>query len=163
MKILSFQEASDGFSYDPETGHLWRKKQAGRGRTDIPAGTLMRQKGYRQVWISGKRYLAHRVAWLIHHGHWPELFIDHKNGVRDDNRIENLRLATREQNSQNYHRVKVGQSGVQGVHWCSRTQMWKAGIQVNKKTIHLGRYENIDQAKAAHMEAKRKYHEFAII
>lgn len=86
--------------YDPDTGHLWWKVGGGRRHMDRPAGTV-NPNGYVQVQINKVLYKAHRLAWFLYHGAWPDGEIDHINRVRDDNRIENLRVVDRMDNAAN--------------------------------------------------------------
>jgi hypothetical protein len=115
-------------------------------------------RGYMTVCVDGKNYRAHRVIYLFHHGYLPEQ-IDHINGDRSDNRIENLRPATISQNGQN--RKPTGKSGIKGVVWHKQIKRWVASISVNGKTKHLGCFETLEQAaevsKAARIEMHKEY------
>jgi hypothetical protein len=140
----------DDILYDPETGEFWRK-----------AG-CQGPVGYRQIWFRGRQELEHRVAWFLHYGEWPSEFIDHINGVKNDNRISNLRLATPSQNLQNRGRPKNNTSGRKGVSWIKFYSKWQATIRVGKKNIYLGRFSCIEKAADAYNAAALKYHgEFA--
>ena len=109
----------ENLRYDPETGYLWWTKQnLGSGtpkNLHKPAGCLYNH-GYISVESSHKgirfRYYAHRLAWFLYYGVWPKNDIDHINNVRDDNRLENLREATRSENSGNQ---KVREGGPQNI------------------------------------------------
>lgn len=108
--------------------------------------------GYRHTRVNGTHKLLHRIIWEHVNGPIPEgMYIDHINGVKDDNRISNLRLVTPMQNAQNRPTTK-------GVSWCKRTQKWLAQIGHNGKRINLGRFENLEDAQAAYAEAAAKYH-----
>jgi len=112
---------------------------------------------YRQGMVFNKRFLAHRVVWAIYHGIWPDDQIDHINGVRDDNRIENLRIATSGENARNTAIPKNNTSGIIGVCWNKRNSKWEAKIMSNGKQIHLGYFASKDDAVAARAEAEVKY------
>ena len=99
-QILSQQRLQEVFFYDPNTGHMHKKKNIHtRDKRQVGRYTA---EGYLQVNVDKKVYLVHRLAWLYCHGEIdPELVIDHINGVRDDNRICNLRLVTKAENARN--------------------------------------------------------------
>lgn len=107
--------------------------------------------GYITVCLNGKAYLAHRVIWAIVHGRWPAEEIDHINHVRDDNRIENLREATRSQNFANnsgYRRREPLPKGVSRVRERFRARIRKHGV-----IQHLGYFPTAEAAHAAYCEA----------
>ena len=109
--------------------------------------------------VNGKkrRFWAHRVIWLLIYGHLPKDEIDHINGVRSDNRLENLRDVTRDENRKNHKIRKDNLSGVMGVSWFKARQKWRSYIHVNRKQVHLGFY--LDMAEACHVRkaAELKY------
>lgn len=150
--------------YDPATGHFTRRvrtaqrHQVGdRADFQILGGNA---KGYYRVAIDSKRYLAHRVAWLYVHGAWPDQFIDHLNGDRADNRLENLRQADAKLNQENLRkpRRKSTASGLLGAHWDEQVGKFKASIVVDRKKHHLGNFEDPAAAHAAYVQAKRAMH-----
>lgn len=146
--ILHYEQPSGLFTW-LVNGH--RKKTVG-----TVAGTK-KKDGYVQIKIHGRRYYAHRLAWLSATGAWPTAEIDHINGVRDDNRIANLREATRSQNRQNLHRTK-SVSGVVGVTWNRFEGKWTAQLTSCGTIYRLGYFDNLDEAVKARLEAKAKYH-----
>src|SRR6185369_10895033 len=95
-------------------------------------------QGYWRIFIYGKAYLGHRLVWLYVYGEWPRGDIDHVNRTRSDNRLCNLRVATRSQNLGNMGRRPVNTSGYKGVTWHKRAEKWLAQISVNRKNIYLG-------------------------
>lgn len=144
--------------YEPPTGELtWRVSRGGTARAGRVAGRIMPTTGYRQISIDDRRYLAHRLAWLYVYGVWPPDEIDHINGVKDDNRLSNLRLATHKQNKRNTKRQKNNTSGVTGVRYHKRRKKWVAEIRVNGKNIHLGYFDTLEEAMAARLAALRFY------
>lgn len=98
-------------------------------------------------------YMAHRVVWLIHHGQWPDGEIDHINRIRDDNRIENLRLASRSQNCQNKHvDVTRPASGFYGVRKV-RENRFRVVMKKYQKPIHIGYFSDPVEAAIAYDNA----------
>ncbi len=144
-------------SYDPESGIFRRTRCRRTDWIGKEAGYLI--KGYRQVSIDNRRHAAHKLAWLYMYNEWPE-FLDHINGDRDDNRICNLRVATKTQNLRNTCKKKTNTSGYKGVS--HRRNKWRAYITVDWKTKHLGVFNTPEEAHAAYCVAAHKYHgEFA--
>lgn len=104
----------DELTYDPITGFFhWSVTRAPRCRYGARAGSLNRY-GYLEIKVHGRRYMAHRLVWLLKYGLTPAPEIDHINGNRADNRICNLRLATRKQNAANVRRHSDMASGLKG-------------------------------------------------
>ena len=144
-------------SYEPETGLLrwrinWMRRQIGS-----IAGNLRPQDGYIRVGLRGRAYMAHRVAWLHYHGRWPEAEIDHINNDRADNRITNLREATRQQQLWNTRRAK---NGLKGTHM-AQDGRWMAQIKLNGKSTHIGAFKTQGEAHEAYVaRAKKEFGDF---
>lgn len=152
----TIEELRSLFRYEPETGDLYWVAE-GKGRIKKkPAGTKL-NNGYMGVLIGGKRYYSHRVAWALHTGAWPEDQIDHINGVKTDNRIENLRAATNNENGKNYGFNSRNTSGVKGVYYDKENAKWMAQIKVDGRSIKLGRFREFDDAVAARKVAEDKH------
>lgn len=83
--------------------------------------------------------------------------VDHINRDPTDNRKINLRLCTQRENGKNLSKKKNNTSGIVGVAWDKARNKWIAKIKVDYKSIHLGRYDNLLDAKAARKEAQTKY------
>lgn len=113
--------------------------------------------GYRKGQVMRKTLLAHRVAWAIYYGEWPEGEIDHINGDRADNRISNLRDVTKSENNKNAKRSRRNTTGHIGVYWESLRNKWRADITSGKKTVCLGRFDKKDDAIAARRAAEPQY------
>lgn len=140
--------------FDYQDGRLVSKQKSKRRNVGDALGKI-NDRGYVVASVQGNVYRVHRLIFLWHYGVMPEQ-IDHINGLRNDNRIENLRPATSSENAQN--RIASSISGTKGVYWHKQINRWVASICVNRKNIHLGSFENIDAAKAVAMQARKKLH-----
>lgn len=147
--------------YDPVTGvFTWRIKPAGNVSAGAQAGHV-NADWYREIRVDGRLYLAHRLAWLYVHGQWPIEELDHRNGIRDDNRIANLREATHKQNGENAARRHDNSSGFIGVSWTDKGRKhWVARIAHNKRRREIGRFSTPEEAYAAYLAAKAELHTF---
>lgn len=134
--------------YDAETGTFTWKIKSGRQPAGSVAGSLW-PAGYIGVRVGGKAYLAHRLAWAFVHGEWPQADVDHVDRDKVNNRIENLRIATRSQNMANTGLRSTNSSGVKGVHWSSRAQRWIARVQKDGKHGYVGTFRHLEDAAAA--------------
>lgn len=151
-------------NYAPETGRFsWRgveKKPGCRRVAGQEIGHLNKALGYWIVYLDGKPYYAHRLAWLYMTGKWPKVQIDHKDTDRSNNRWTNLRLATSGQNKMN--RPSIGNmTGVKGVYKTANNtfmaQVWAGGRNVFSK-----RFPTIEEAAVAREAAANRHHgEFA--
>jgi hypothetical protein len=157
---LTAQRLRELLDYDPESGRfVWRVY---RGRTAKP-GTVAgnhHPEGYKIIMICGHSYGAHRLAWLHAHGVMPSGQIDHINGVRNDNRLSNLRDVTRAVNKQNIKGARKDSkaSGLVGAYWHNVSKKWFSNIGVNGKRLHLGMFATAEEAHASYIEAKRRLH-----
>jgi len=128
-------------NYDENTGIFTRRISLhGKVKVGDIAGTIAND-GYCHIRVDSKRYQAHRLAWLYVHGEWPTNQIDHINGIRNDNRIANLREATRSENQQNRKTSNYNStSGYLGVS--VNKDAYTSYIRLNGKIIYLGRFKN---------------------
>ena len=126
------------------------------------AGCLCRHRGYRYIRINYKLYAEHNLIWIYHNGDIPEGFeVDHRDRNKLNNKLENLRLATRTQNNGNRD-TTYGTSQFKGVYFDKQTGKWRAEIRYQKKRKRLGRFLNeLDAAKAYDRAAKELFGEFA--
>jgi len=148
--------------YDPSTG-IFRWRTARRGvmrRKNGIAGLLHRQSGYWDVFVDGRIYRGHRLAWFYVHGRWPPGILDHINDIRTDNRIINLRKATRSQNNQNTKPNRNNISGLRGVSSSrnSKQQRWQASIKVDGHRYCLGTFSTPEAAHEAYRVASKKHY-----
>lgn len=147
--------ADKWFYYDSETGVLfWRKKFFSKNAGDM-AGSIG-SRGYVTVRFNKKIYQVHRIVWLMHHGEMPVADIDHINQVKSDNRIENLRAASRSENQRNHSLSKRNTSGFKNVIWCRYA--WEVVLRINVKKVRFGIYRDIELADLVAREAREKYY-----
>lgn len=149
--------------FDYRDGQLYWKV---RIKSDIdiskPAGDIDKRYGYRRIQIEGKIYKAHRLIWKYHYGKDPKEFIDHIDGNRTNNNMENLREATRQQNGFNRGPQKNNKLGIKGVR--KDGNKYRATIIINGKEKHLGMFFTIEEARLAREEAEKKlFKEFSVL
>lgn len=144
---------------------IWKKDQERRKAGQSPEG--LDSNGYNRMTLGtdfeGKKvkafFRSHRVAWFLKTGQWPLDQIDHKNGIKDDNRWSNLRAANNAQNQANGKLPKSNTSGFKGVYhrFGATKNPYEASVRVNGKLIHLGSFPTPERAHAAYVEAAEKY------
>ena len=159
IPLPPLEELKEFFDYNPDTGLVtWIKKINKRIKVGQEAGA-MNSKGYIHIRFKGSDYKAHRLAYYMYHGVDPlAKLVDHIDGDKTNNKIDNLRLATNTQNLMN--RVNLpsnNTSGVIGVCWEKRPKKWKASITINGKAIGLGYFINKEDAIKARKEGEIKY------
>lgn len=160
-KMLTVESVRSALDYDPETGVFrWRVSRQ-RVRKGKAAGFTTPQ-GYVRICLGGKVYSAHRLAWFYVYGVWPDGEMDHINRDKADNRIANLRPATKAQNMANS--VTRGKSGRRGVARTRNGKRWKAQITVDGRTRHLGTFDDREDAVFAYAVAAAKHFaDFAVL
>jgi hypothetical protein len=148
------EELQKVLSYDSETGiFTWIIRTSQRTPAGSVAGTID-SKGYRKIWFDGQQWLAHRLAWLFETGEDPgDLSLDHINRKKDDNRIENLRLATGRQQNGNQSLQVDNTSGFRGVSYNKKNNKWLAKLQIAGCTKFLGYFVLKEDAAAAYQKA----------
>tara|TARA_R110001606_G_scaffold123926_5_gene257224 strand:+ start:704 stop:1204 length:501 start_codon:yes stop_codon:yes gene_type:complete len=159
--MITKSELDELFLHCHETGNLIRKVRTAR-RTQVGdiAGSYDKY-GYKQVKVKGKIYRAHRLVWIMIHGSIdPKLSIDHIDGVKDNNRINNLRLVTHQDNHKNIKTPSHNTSGHTGVSWNKAISKWAAYISIGGKQEGLGVFTNKEDAikVRAAAEIKHNYH-----
>jgi len=143
-------------NYNPETGIFTRRFSRGGYPAGSVAGALC--NGYIKIFIDGKSHSAHRLAFLVIHGHMPDE-LDHINGDPSDNRIANLREATRRENQRNKGRYSNNQSGYKGASWHKSNGRWQANARDSSgKKKHLGYFNTPEAASAAYEAYAMKLH-----
>lgn len=125
---------------------------------DKEALSAINEFGYKHGSIFNKSYRAHRVIWAMETGSWPAGLIDHINGKPADNRLENLREATRSQNGMNRGAQKNSTSGFKGVTYDKKKQRWASAINLMGKKKFLGYYDKPQDAHDAYARAAKIYH-----
>lgn len=143
--------------YNAETGvFTWAIRQSNK-----TAGSLAGyadQRGYWRIKIQGRRYRAHRLAWLYVNGELP-ICIDHIDGNTTNNAIANLRIGEKGINQQNVRRPqRNNKSGFLGVHKRSDSGTYRVCISVNGKIRYFGGYKSPEEAYSAYLEKKRHLH-----
>lgn len=156
--LLTIERARELLAYDPQTGILTWRIAIGSAVKGAAAGRKNRD-GYLQIGLARRTYSVHRLAWFLAYGSWPSALIDHKNGVRSDNRLDNLRLATKSLNGQNKRvAMRHGKSGFLGVTWHKGVSRWQAQIALNGVSHYLGLFDSAEAAHAAYLTKKREMH-----
>jgi hypothetical protein len=162
--MITQEILKNAVEYNPETGifikkpiealtksnKMWNGQYAGKVTGSI------RKDGYFRICINGKRYLAHRLAWLYVYGAMPVKELDHKDGDRSNNKISNLRESTSSQNGHNVTKRKTNTSGYKGVVWYPVTRKWGASIWYENKKYSLGYFYKIEDAAKAYNDASVK-------
>lgn len=157
--MLPSQEIlNEYFRYDQETGKLyWKKKSARKIIVGDEAGNL-KPHGYIYIKFLGKDYRAHRIIYRMVYGDFNEsLQIDHINGIRNDNRLVNLRLVTHQENSKNMSLSFRNTSGEIGIYWYKKYNKWRVNIKVNGKNKHIGYFTDFEEAIKARDKAYKEY------
>lgn len=149
-KQLTYDEKSGVFNFNINKGGMKKGDIAGYTQKD----------GYIAISVNGKQYKAHRLAWLYVYGYLPNHHLDHINMIKDDNRLSNLREATRSQNHMNRSVYSNNKLGVKGVHMVGKK--YRALIKKDGKQICLGIFDSLSKARQTYKQASKKMHgEFA--
>ena len=140
----------------------WKIKPAIRIKKGDIVGNVREDTGYRVVSILDKKYTVHRLIFLYHHGYIPKM-LDHIDGNKSNNKIENLRECNSYQNNQNAKRRKDNTSGTKGVYLLktgkyAKNNKWMAFFNSNKKRIYLGVFEKKEDAENIIREYREKHH-----
>jgi len=157
--MIDQKKAMSFFHYDPCGRLLWVSPLSNRAKPGCVAGSLHKPSGYRYIKVDGKQYKEHRLIWLYFNGSFPDGDIDHINGNRSDNRIENLRAVPHAMNQQNQRLPsKNNRSGFLGVSLIKATGKYRAAISSNYESICIGIFDNAEDAHLAYLAKKRGMH-----
>lgn len=158
FKPLPINDLKERVLYDPVEGLFYSKIDGKQiGFKDNHGSIII------CPWFRGRRFQAHRIAWAFTHSDPLDLYIDHINGDRSDNRIVNLRLATHSQNNHNMGIPDRNTSGFKGVSFSNSKGLWEAKVKKNGKTYHFGRHKTKELASVAAMKGRAILHgEFSI-
>ena len=143
-------------AFDYQEGNLIRKTGRVNEIGQI-AGCVHKGKGYIHVKIKAKAFKAHRLVFLYHHGYLPEC-VDHIDGDKTNNKIENLRAATKEENCRNQKIRSTNKSGYKGVKWVEHCKKWQVEVCKNYKQLRFGMYEDLELAGLVAIEATELIH-----
>jgi hypothetical protein len=158
--LMTQAQLKELLHYDPDTGVFRWRKNTGRAKAGAIAGVI--NAGYRMIKVRKRSRSAHRLAFFYMNGKWPEAEIDHVNNNKDDNRMVNLRQASRAENMRNARRFKNNTSGFKGVSWHKVTGKWAARIYVDGKRLNIGLFASKHEAALALKAIRERHHgEFA--
>lgn len=159
--FLSHARLLEMLSYDPETGEFhWRVNRGGC----VPGGLAgaINSKGYWVIMLDGRNFPAHRLAWFYAYSVWPKGQIDHRHGVRTDNRLAELRCADQFQQNGNSKLRVDNACGLKGVCFDKRKSKWRATITRRGRQRHLGYFSSAQEASTAYaLAATQAFGEFA--
>ncbi len=148
---LEINEDFKEYFYYKEGSLFWKKQPANNVKKGDEAGSLNKY-GYKQVRFKKKLFYCHRIIWFLFNGKNPIGQIDHINGIRSDNRIENLRVISNRENCQNKTRHREGK--LVGAHFKknNKTKKWSSSIRINGKLFHIGNFDTEEEANKAYLK-----------
>lgn len=161
MKLQPDQLAKElraRLSYDPATGVFTRLVAGGNGAKAGDQAGYINAGGYVVLSVCNERLYAHRAAWFMTYGKWPDQMIDHIDGDRTNNRLSNLRDVSNQHNTQNVKKSRR-EGGLLGTCWDKRRCKWVAHIMKDGRGTFLGYHPTPEQAHSAYMSAKAVMHE----
>ena len=145
------------YTYSKEFGHVIYKSCQYRPSVVGSRVGSTNSRGYRTFRICGYTFTEHQIAWYINFGEIPPI-LDHINGNKDDNRLENLRSVTRSQNNMNRRHTVKNKLGFKGVFLQKDMNKYRAVIRANKVLVHLGLYDTPEEAYQAYLAASKTLH-----
>jgi uncharacterized protein YpiB (UPF0302 family) len=146
LELSSFKYCKNPHMTCTTRNAIWGNKKAGSSGDN-----------YVKIHFDGKNYVAHRLAWIYMYGIDQKESIDHINKNKKDNRLCNLRLASPQQNQQNYDIMRSNKTGVKGVSYVKKKKKYKVTIGVNNKNIHIGMFSKLKDAAVARYKAEEQY------
>jgi len=156
--MITQEKLKESLRYNEDTGvFYWVISKRPKVKAGEEAGYLCSQSGYVYISLNGKRYQAHRLAWLYVKGYLPTKRLDHDDQDKANNRITNLNEVTHQQNMRNMKMNKNNTSGVTGVRWSERLNKFRATIYANSRRHHLGCFVDKFEAICARKSADRKF------
>lgn len=156
-ELITPEILKEHFSYNENTGGVvWVKPTAQRVKVGDKAGYLGVNRYY-TIDFCNHKFLLHRLIWALYYGYWPPNHVDHINRDPSDNRIVNLRLATREENMRNMNSHKGSLSTYKGVSWNKRAKKWQARIYRCGKSYYLGVFKTEKEAAEAYNNFDKEY------
>lgn len=157
MQIPSIQTLREKFEYYPETGKLFRRYKNYSREVGLTLHNA-RQEVTCHPWKGAKS----AVCWALHYGVWPSSILDHADRDPTNNKINNLRPATAQQNSANASLSRLNSVGLKGVSFVKRLDKYSATIKFNRKQIHLGVFDDPQEAaKVYQKKAVELFGEYA--
>jgi len=158
LNSLSYDEVVTHLQYSPSTGILIRLKSKSKRVKPGDIAGYIRKDGYVGLSLLCNEYLAHRIAWLLYYKEWPTDEVDHIDGNRANNKINNLRLSNRYDNNRNRHGpTKANKLGVLGVHQHTSGR-YVARVRHKGESLYVGIFDSPEEAHAAYLEKKRELH-----
>jgi hypothetical protein len=138
----------------------WRVSRGPSVKAGSKAGCV-NGEGYMVVGLNYRKFLVHRIAWALH-GNAPVPLLDHVNGDKTDNRIENLRIGNPEMNMQNMRLRRDSTSGIKGVSWHKQSNRWTGQVWHRNKIYLAGSFTDKEECAAAVRKLREELHgEFA--
>lgn len=162
--MITQNHLKEALEYNPDTGiFIWKINPSMGTKSGSIAGSV-NDEGYIKIAYKRKIYSAHRLAWLYMYGSMPEDKIDHRNGIKSDNRIINLRSATHMQNLCNQRKpMSNNTTGYLGVSYSKKNRKFVAQIRINGRLKYLGSFSKAIEAHEAYLKVKRQVHDFCTI
>ncbi len=157
--MIDQKEFKNLFKYDQETGMFFRNNPV----SNIKAGLVNLKPSkycYLRLRINGKYYYLHRLAWIYVHGYFQKNLIDHKDGNKQNNCINNLREADHRGNFQNLAKKSQAASGFRGAYFDKKSGLFQSKLTLNYKSISLGYFKTAIEAHHAYIDGKKKHHKF---